>query len=60
MRLGTATAVAALLATSILTGAHSAAAADLPSYYAAPAADEQVAGPQEFGAGWYLLSLIHI
>lgn len=54
MRLGTATAVAALLATSTLTGMHSAAAADLPSYYSAPGVDEPLAGPQEFGAGWYL------
>ena len=48
MRLGTATAIAALLA------AGPTAAADLPSYYSAPSS-EAGAGPlREFGAGWYL------
>ncbi|WP_237477769.1 outer membrane protein [Lichenibacterium dinghuense] len=53
MRLGTATAVAALAAASHLaTGP--ARAADMPAYYMPPASEAPVAGPVEFGSGWYL------
>ena len=54
MRLGTATAVVAVIATSIPMAAHRAAAADMPSYYTAPVADAPNDAPLEFGAGWYL------
>ena len=54
MRLGTATVVAASVAVA-LSWAGSAAAADMPSYYAPPAVETvPVAGQLEFGAGWYL------
>ncbi|MGI4764853.1 MAG: outer membrane protein [Janthinobacterium lividum] len=54
MRLGTATAVVAVIATSIPMAAHRAAAADMPSYFTAPIADAPNDAPLEFGAGWYL------
>ena len=54
MRLGTATAIAALFAASTPMAALPAAAADMPSYYAPPASSAPVDAPQEFGSGWYL------
>ena len=54
MRLGTATAVAAAITACIPMAPRLAAAADLPSYFAAPTSDAPAGAPQEFGAGWYL------
>ena len=54
MRLGTATAVVAVIATSTPMAAHRAAAADMPSYFTAPIAEAPNDPPLEFGSGWYL------
>ncbi|RYC33777.1 porin family protein [Lichenibacterium minor] len=55
MRLGTATAVAALFLALAPMAAGEAAAADMPSYYSPPDAyAPRAEAPQEFGSGWYL------